>query len=549
MNKHQENSYIYILIKLVKSTSFWSLISGVTGVFAFLLGGGLYLTFEEMSDVLLLVTSLGAILILLAIGLSPRAIAIFVSGRRGRFGLNAALMTLAVFIILLVANYFMFTNPNRIDVTATRFFTLSPQTVSVLKDLEHKNQKVVAHAFFVENTASENTKTTVEDILNEFSRKSENFSYRFVDPEINRSEALNFGVTKYPSVVFSYNDEQNYVVTNFTEQEFITGILISTGKRQKIIYYLTGHGELTSTSDPMFQKQEDYGLDLAIAGMQRDNYFVLPLNLQQFEVVPSDASVVIIAGPDQDLTDIEYEALVNYAKSGGRILMMLNPNPPKLFNDLIYLYGVVVTPQKVADAISNVGGETLTPLLQKANAQFATSAVHQNINIADDISVAFFPDTAALQTPPPEEFALRDHIKFSELASTTPISWLVAPGEDSEYNVEKYTGQYTISGVIEATGTFEDLGSTQDLFKLVVFGDSDFASNKYFYSNDNGDIFLNSVNWLAEDYELISIRPKLVPYREFVVNSLEKEFVKWSSWVFPPLIMILMASIVWWRRR
>ena len=92
---------------MVKSTSFWSLISGVTGVFAFLLGGGLYLTFEEMSDVLLLVTSLGAILILLAIGLSPRAIAIFVSGRRGRFGLNAALMTLAVFIILLVANYFM----------------------------------------------------------------------------------------------------------------------------------------------------------------------------------------------------------------------------------------------------------------------------------------------------------------------------------------------------------------------------------------------------------------------------------------------------------
>ena len=176
MNKNQENSYIYILINLVKSTSFWSLISGVTGVFAFLLGGGLYLTFEEMSDVLLLVTSLGAILILLAIGLSPRAIAIFVSGRRGRFGLNAALMTLAVFIILLVANYFMFTNPNRIDVTATRFFTLSPQTVSVLKDLEDKNQKVVAHAFFVENTASENTKTTVEDILNEFSRKSENFS-------------------------------------------------------------------------------------------------------------------------------------------------------------------------------------------------------------------------------------------------------------------------------------------------------------------------------------------------------------------------------------
>ena len=176
MNQFQEKSYLSILFNLIKSTSFWSLVSGVTGVFALLLGGGLYLTFDEMSDVLLIVTSLGAILILIAIGLSPKAIAIFVSGRRGRFGINAALMTLAVFVILLITNYFMFTNPNRIDVTATRFFTLSPQTVSVLKDLEIKNQEVVAHAFFVENTASENTKTTVEDILNEFSRKSDNFS-------------------------------------------------------------------------------------------------------------------------------------------------------------------------------------------------------------------------------------------------------------------------------------------------------------------------------------------------------------------------------------
>ena len=57
MNPLQEKSYLSILFNLIKSTSFWSLVSGVTGVFAFLLGGGLYLTFDEMSDVLLLVTS------------------------------------------------------------------------------------------------------------------------------------------------------------------------------------------------------------------------------------------------------------------------------------------------------------------------------------------------------------------------------------------------------------------------------------------------------------------------------------------------------------
>ena len=83
----------------------------------------------------------------------------------------------------------------------------------------------------------------------------------------------------------------------------------------------------------------------------------------------------------------------------------------------------------------------------------------------------------------------------------------------------------------------------------MVFGDSDFARNKYFYSSDNQDLLLNSVNWLAEDYDLISIRPKLIPIRELVLNKREREFVKWSSWFLPPAIMLLAGGYVWWRRR
>ena len=103
--------------------------------------------------------------------------------------------------------------------------------------------------------------------------------------------------------------------------------------------------------------------------------------------------------------------------------------------------------------------------------------------------------------------------------------------------------------MIEATGMYSDLGATHQLSKIVLFSDSDFASNKYFASMDNSDIFLNSINWLADDFELISIRPKLLPYRELVVNSRERDFIKWSSWTLPPTFMLFMALVVWWRRR
>ena len=83
----------------------------------------------------------------------------------------------------------------------------------------------------------------------------------------------------------------------------------------------------------------------------------------------------------------------------------------------------------------------------------------------------------------------------------------------------------------------------------MIFGDSDFARNRFFFSSDNADLLLNSVNWLADDYELISIRPKLLPYRELVLNSRERDFIKWSSWFFPPAVMMLLGGLVWWRRR
>ena len=137
-------------------------------------------------------------------------------------------MTAAFFIILLIVNYITYNSPNRIDVTATRVFTLSQQTINVLQDLDEKTSespqgtKVTAHAFFVQSRNADTVRQQAEDLLNEFSRRAENFSYRIIDPELNRSEALKFGVTEYPTIVFEAGDNNIQGVTNFNEQEFVT---------------------------------------------------------------------------------------------------------------------------------------------------------------------------------------------------------------------------------------------------------------------------------------------------------------------------------------
>ena len=44
--------------------------------------------------------------------------------------------------------------------------------------------------------------------------------------------------------------------------------------------------------------------------------------------------------------------------------------------------------------------------------------------------------------------------------------------------------------------------------RIVVIGDSDFASNGILGVQGNRDFFLNSVNWLAQQENLIAIRPR-----------------------------------------
>lgn len=544
------------LLNSVKSTGFWSAVTAAVGILALVISGALYLTLEETRDFSITVIIIALVLLFLALVLSPRAIAIFMGGRQGRFGGNVIVMTVAFFAIIILVNFLLFRSPTRVDVTATRVFTLSDQTYSILDSLEGE---IRANAFFIPTAAdSVSVRQQAEDLLNEFDRSSGNFSYRFMDPELERSVAQQYGVTSYPVIVFENISEGTQQATqSFSEQDFVTGILIATGQKQKVVYYLTGHGEAGRTRDsfnPAILGDPDDGFDFALEGLQRDNYRVLPLSLKETTSVPDDAAVLIIAGPQKDIDVAEGEAIIQYIRNGGRIVGLFDPSEPGTLNafvGLFALWGVVIGNESIADAVSNVGGQELTPLLQKANSQYltSTSPLTEGVPIMDEIDITFFPEATSLDLLIPA-LEMPPYVRVAPLGVTTPASWLeLNPDEVNFDSLEDIPGPFPLVTLIEASGTVNELERHEEA-KMVLFGDSDFAKNKFFFSSsDNGDLFLNSVNWLADDFELISIRPKLFPYRELVVTSRGRDFIKWSSWFVPPVVMLVLGAVVWWRRR
>jgi ABC-type uncharacterized transport system involved in gliding motility auxiliary subunit len=546
--RNQSNDRLMdLVLSSVKSTGIWSFVFAIVGLIGLVAGGVIYLLIEPVRDFAVTVLIISAVLLVLALLLSPRAIAIFLVGRQGRFGTNIVIMTVAFFVIAILFNFMLFRSPTRIDVTATKVLTLAPQTQEVLSGLENTIQ---ANAFFVPgSTRTAQSERQVLDLLNEFERHSTRFTHRSIDPELQKSVADRYGVTQFPMVVFEdVTSGKVQAVSDFTEQGFVTGTIIASGKQQKLIYVLTGHNEATLTRDQVTGATAEDGLDLAILGMQSDNYSVQPLNLRQQDEVPENTAVLLISGPQNDLEQDEFNTLDRYIRRGGRVLALLDPGAPPTFQALFLKWGLTFSDQPIADAISNLSSEELTPLLQRANGQFVTSAVNPGIAITDELDNVFMagvspvePLLAPADQPP--------SVSFFTLATTTPGSWIetdqdnvsFTPGEDPQ-------GPFFVASGVSATSTIDE-SQRHELAKLIVFGDSDFAKNKFFASVNNADFFLNSINWLAEDQELISIRPKIAPVRLLVVNQRERDFIQWSSWFIPPAVMLLIGTVVWWRRR
>ena len=551
-----EETFQEFLVRSVGSTGFWSFVAVAVGIVAFVAGGIFFLAIEELEDFGKWLLIAGIVLLVVSVAISPKAVALFLVGRRGRYGTNVLVMTLAFFFIVILVNFFLFHNATRWDVTATRAFTLDQETTNVLGGLE---RPIRANAFMVPSTSVVDTvRQQTEDLLNEFSRATGKFTYRFIDPELSRKKALDYEVTDYPSVVFEDVDEGTLqAVTcstfqgfpgclNFNQNDFVNAILIASGREQKRIYHLTGHKERSITRDPRTGRSDDEGFDLALAGLELDNYIVAPLNLKQDSEVPEDAAVLIIAGPQQDLDDAEARVLTDYIMSGGRVVALFDPGTPSSFVDLFATWGVTVGTEDVADAVSHVSGNLLTPLVQRTNGQFVDN---QGVEITRDLSVTFFPGlTFVTSTLSPAD--IPPWLTIVPLAITTPASWIERNVEDVKFDADEDTlgGPYPVGVAVSARGTADETLLHPEA-KFVIFGDSDFAKNFFFFNDDNGDLFVNSVNWLAEDLDLISVHANPSQVRRLVVNTREKDFIKWTSWFFPPSVMVLLGTFVWWRRR
>lgn len=545
----------------------------LAGVGAVALGSVVYLFFRDLQGSSFIVLAAGGALLLVDLIISWRTVVRAVFGRRGRYGVNTLVILIgftATAVILNFALYYLVNRPNpmgwlRSDTTATKQFSLADQALTALSNLK---EPVRVTAFFTTNTEARRAAwKNTSDLLSEFKRRSNvhAFEVKLVDPEREPNVAADFGVRSYPALAVEGLESRRTEIIQgqdpdkttqvFTEQQLITGLLVVNQIKQKKVMFVSGHSERDITDGVNAE-----GFGLAHQALTRDNYRVLNVTMQELaSLLGTDdpeqlPAVLVLADPRQELQGLEEGALVEYARRGGSLLVLAEPGKvPASVAGFLARYGIALGEGEVADVASFVAPNPLFLQIKKSNGQLPP---HQ---VTDGFDVLYLPGALYLAATVPADIVPvtengQPYVIQSLLASTTLSSWSETDPEALQFNegVEKQ-GPFPVAIAAEAISELNGRPQLKDgkfvTTNLVVIGDADFSSNTYFASAKNGDLLVNSVNWLARDTQLISIRPKLRAFRELVLTRTERDFVRWTGWLMMPALIGAAGVWAWWVRR
>lgn len=477
--------------------------------------------------------------VLAALYLAPRVDDLIEAarGRAFRRGGNATVMSLGVIGILLIVNLYAARHSRQLDLTAAKLYTLSDQTNKIVRQLDQTNRDVRITAFFVgRDTFAEGARRLLET----YKRQSPRILLEFVDPEVEPGRAQAAGIRTYPITLFQSGDRKEEV-TGLTEQDFTSALLKLIKQEKKKVYFLTGHQERDVDS-----AARD-GISGFSEALKRENYVVDKLSLLATPQVPADAAAVVVAGPRSPLLEHEKQAVDDYVTSGGRLLVLVETGSDNGLNEILEKWWMRVEPDLVIEAGPRafLGDVTAPAPLPQAGHRITGSGLPD--------SVLPGARSVTIKTGAPEDFAL------APLLRTTPQAW----GETNPQPPFRYDEAQDRRGPLNLAVAVNRLEKTQatptpgtpapkpkSLGRLVVVGNATFATNNLFAQiPGNGDFLVNSVNWLAEEEELISIRATPPEAPPVVLTGQAQTLVFYISVVFVPLAVLLIGASIWWQRR
>ncbi len=465
---------------------------------------------------------------------------------------SSAAIVLAVALVAMV-NWLGYRHYSRGDWTSSKLYTLSEKSLNVLKGLTADVRVVVLM------TPSTPLFSETKELLGRYEAASPKIKVEFIDPERDplRTKALaqEFGVSTANTVVFASGGRKKYVTSDQLadydysgmqtgqapklkgfkgEEQFTAAILGVVNPKVPKIYFTTGHGE----HDP--DGMDAGGYSQLRDAIKRDNFDVEKTTLLA-GAVPGDCDLLVIAGPKAPFTDPEKAALKAYLDKGGRALVLLDPvigdrAQPSGLEELLKGYGVQVDNDIVVDPARRL------PFFDLSAVYVSEFRSHPVVDGMQGLAV-LLPVARSVTT------VSAPGASSTILLTTSDKGWgetdlaAIAAGKPVAKDAKDIPGPVSL-GVAAQAEKNKETG-----WRLVVFGNSAFATNQYLANAGNSNLALNAVNWLANQVQALGIAPRSPEQVQLFLSEAQMSRVLLISLIGLPACAILLGVAVWWRRR
>jgi ABC-type uncharacterized transport system involved in gliding motility auxiliary subunit len=332
-------------------------------------------------------------------------------------------------------------------------------------------------------------------------------------------------------------------LSGFKGEQLFTGAILQLGegKKPKLIF-TTGHGE---------RSLDDQGPE-GLAGIQQllgqDNFDVEEWSALGKTAVPPGTDLVVVAGPRSPFLQPELSALAAYLNGGGRVLALVEPTlgqtegaglTPTGFESWLGQFGVKLGNDIVVDPPNTIPGFTAATLFANEYGDHPVTNALSQAKLPVLFSVA--------RSVSRKETA---GFTITELAHTSGEGWgetnLSALSEVERGDADA-AGPVSLGVAVEASVR----GGGQDRkMRLVVFGDSDFATNQLVQANSPNQILLsNALNWLVAREALLAIPPRKTEQVRLNLTQDQGYTVYAIALLLLPALAAAAGIVVWSRRR
>jgi len=450
----------------------------------------------------------------------------FAAGSHSRRVLLRGLLGVAGALVLAVAlERLAVWSGLRTDLTFEQSFELAPATRKALAELPGELTATLYHDRF--DPRARHTRLLLESLAESGPVKVRERLLSDSPAELDR-----FGIAGSNTVVFELGPRFE-TVERPLEATLFEALYRLRSRNHGVIGVLRGAGEGDIASDA------ELGFSGLAAALATEGYAVRSLVTASLAEIPAGVDAVLLLGPRRALLPESVAAIERYLERGGRLLALLEPGAESGVEPMLEHWGIQAPDGVIVDPASGAGTDA-APGVDPIAYNYESHPLSRGLN---PDRMTFFAGARPLLV---RNAGPDDSVRRVVLAS--PHSWVtpdlsvlskrrVAPAPD---------GAARSYHTIAAAGRYPRAGGEA---RIVVIGDSDFASNRYLRALYNLDLVMNAVHWAVERESEITLRPKLRTPNQFPLPIQNTLGTFHGVGLLVPELLLLGGGLIWLRRR